>query len=119
MHGILESGTYPLIPVVSVRSPDQPLSPPPSNGSDSCIACSHVWYDGLGNPEGNAIPPCQLDRLRRLVRAVPLAEAPSPPSALWLYTISCPVEDGSKFKDIAIHMMMDTYKNASAILVLD
>jgi hypothetical protein len=30
-------------------------------------AISHVWSDGLGNPYSNALPRCQLLRLRRLI----------------------------------------------------
>jgi hypothetical protein len=37
-------------------------------------AISHVWSDGLGNPEKNALPECQLLRLRDLVRRTYLLE---------------------------------------------
>ncbi|KAI9768049.1 MAG: hypothetical protein M1839_004209 [Geoglossum umbratile] len=30
-------------------------------------AISHVWSDGLGNPESNALPRCQLSRLRDVI----------------------------------------------------
>lgn len=31
--------------------------------SSQYMAISHVWYDGLGNPEGNSLPSCQLRQL--------------------------------------------------------
>lgn len=32
--------------------------------ADKYVAISHVWFDGLGNSERNALPTCQLQRLR-------------------------------------------------------
>jgi hypothetical protein len=32
------------------------------------VAISHVWSDGLGNPQANALPLCQAQRLARLAR---------------------------------------------------
>jgi hypothetical protein len=34
------------------------------------IAISHVWADGLGNPQDNALPLCQLDKLKRELESV-------------------------------------------------
>ncbi|THC98295.1 hypothetical protein EYZ11_002228 [Aspergillus tanneri] len=33
----------------------------------SYTAISHVWSDGMGNPQSNSLPQCQLLRLRRLI----------------------------------------------------
>lgn len=69
------------------------------------IAISHVWIDGLGNPNANSLPVCQLARLRHLVEEVlsNFNRGPShidnihrnpekPPRPLfWLNTLLCPV----------------------------
>ena len=38
-------------------------------------AISHVWSDGLGNPRANALPECQLLRLRKLISESYLLES--------------------------------------------
>jgi hypothetical protein len=35
------------------------------------VAISHVWADGMGNPERNALPTCQLLKIKDLVDALP------------------------------------------------
>ena len=34
------------------------------------IAVSHVWSDGLGNPNGNALPSCQISELKAFLTAL-------------------------------------------------
>jgi hypothetical protein len=34
------------------------------------IAVSHVWADGLRNPTANALPSCQIEKLRKSVAAL-------------------------------------------------
>lgn len=42
------------------------------------IAVSHVWADGLGNPTANALPSCQIEKLRKSMTALlPLTSASS------------------------------------------
>jgi hypothetical protein len=74
---ILKEGAIPLIGVS--RSPtDQRLEVRiTSNKADtsrarsiSYTAISHVWRDGLGNPLGNALPLCQLQRLASMVERI-------------------------------------------------
>ncbi|KAJ4377263.1 hypothetical protein N0V83_000087 [Neocucurbitaria cava] len=36
------------------------------------VAISHVWADGMGDTEANALPGCQLRKVKRLVEALPL-----------------------------------------------
>lgn len=38
--------------------------------SDTYVAISHVWSDGLGNSDENALPICQLKKIRRSVEAI-------------------------------------------------
>ena len=57
------------IPLVSIEDTDDAaatyqLSIRPRSRTSKYIAISHVWADGLGNPNTNALPLCQMKRLR-------------------------------------------------------
>lgn len=57
------------IPLVSIETPNSPTNDQPTlslqkrTTRSSYTAISHVWIDGLGNPEANALPSCQLRQL--------------------------------------------------------
>ena len=38
----------------------------PNDQRNFCVAISHVWYDGLGNPNDNTMPHCQIPQLQEL-----------------------------------------------------
>ncbi|KAJ9610607.1 hypothetical protein H2200_005384 [Cladophialophora chaetospira] len=78
------------------------------------VAISHVWADGLGNPDSNALPSCQVLRLFDVLSK--LHQNYSTPKVFWLDTLCCPVGQG---RDLAISFMHRTYQEASAVLVLD
>lgn len=84
------------------------------------IALSHVWSDGLGNVQRNAIPLCQLRRLSKMVRNMP---GPSQNMVLfWLDTICVPPDSAKQFENaqqIAMGSMRDVYQLATGVLVLD
>ncbi|MCJ1306731.1 hypothetical protein MMC25_000374 [Agyrium rufum] len=95
------------------------------------VAISHVWADGLGNPFGNSLPICQLQRFvnsTKTFRAKSdrrdsgLEVDPSSPAQiplyLWLDTLCCPVEP-PEARSLAIENMRRTYREASHVLVLD
>lgn len=42
----------------------------PLRKGDLFVAISHVWFDGLGNSERNALPTCQIEKLRRSITAI-------------------------------------------------
>ena len=94
------------------------------------IAISHVWSGGLGNPNQNGLPECQVrelihrvHRLQRLTskRKGVRGHVGSEKEVLfWMDTFCIPV--GKAFKSarrIAIDSMALIYSGASAILVLD
>lgn len=102
--------------------------------STKYTAISHVWNDGLGNPNHNSLPKCQLERLVEQVRATDLSrqkrKAASQnqsfrephgqprPVNIWMDTLCIPVLDENlKFK--AINRMTPTYLRATNVLVLD
>ncbi|GAB1317791.1 Heterokaryon incompatibility domain-containing protein [Madurella fahalii] len=83
------------------------------------LVISHVWSDGLGNLENNALPECQLDRIHRLIQAAVASGNLDSSQYFWIDTLGVPV--GGKMRAIrrkAISMMANIYKAASAVLVL-
>lgn len=119
---ILCSGWIPLI-----RLPDPGAAPErPARielGSTAAvaeyIAISHVWSDGLGNVEQNAVPSCQLRRLAGLVRSLPEPFART--QYIWLDTICVPPDAAAmnEAQGLALERMRDVYEKATAVLVLD
>ena len=93
-------------------------------------AISHVWSGGLGNPNHNGLPECQvhglIDRIRRLQRltckrkGVQSRIRRDKEVLFWMDTFCIPVGENHKLtRRKAIDSMALIYSNASAILVLD
>lgn len=80
---------------------------------DNYVAISHVWSDGLGNENQNAIPMCQFERLSELV-----TECDGSPKAFWLDTLCFPLEPPDLY-ELAMIRMRSTYEDAWKVLVLD
>ena len=83
------------------------------------VAISHVWSDGLGNLDRNALPRCQLLRLSQMVRDLPGENCQG--FLLWCDTICIP-PDSAGIHDVqalAIGKMHEIYSKAEAVLVLD
>jgi hypothetical protein len=109
------------------------------------VAISHVWADGLGDTIGNSLPACQLDRLESFVTNLLLKHekqaweytslgkvsalvkeswnhAIGAPCLLWIDTLCVPrgeTEEMKNLRNVAINRMVDTYKEAFRVLVLD
>lgn len=81
-------------------------------------AVSHVWADGLGNPEDNALPICQLKRLRQQLRTVLTSHQFNMLPLLWIDTLCVPIKPETSRKE-AILAMRDIYKLAEFVWVLD
>ena len=84
-----------------------------SNSQSSYVAISHVWADGLGNPDFNALPICQVQRLSALVQKLLPAD-----TFLWCDTLCCPTGPPDA-KNRSLEQMKPVYEQASAVLVLD
>lgn len=56
------------IPLVSLSGEDMELRA--RNFNTVYVAISHVWADGLGNPRENALPTCQISKLRERLSAL-------------------------------------------------
>ncbi|KDQ13629.1 hypothetical protein BOTBODRAFT_188355 [Botryobasidium botryosum FD-172 SS1] len=92
----------------------------------SFVAISHVWSHGMGNPQENAIPLCQLKQIRSSISKLDekfqlgLRSDPGNAYAFWLDTLCIPVAPDLKaFRKEAMVLMGRTYRDASAVLVLD
>lgn len=82
------------------------------------IAYSHVWTHGLGNPRENALPSCQVIRLKHLSAALKRSRVRE--SAFWIDTLCIPVAHEYKmFRKVAIGHLATTFREASHVLVLD
>ena len=90
--------------------------------ADSYVAISHVWADGLGNPQANTMPRCQLVYLQEKVNWVcshhESCASNDPSVAFWIDTLCVPLHD-KQARRIAISKMKEVYHNAKLVIVLD
>ena len=115
---IIESAEIQPVVIVSSESDSTfCLEVQPSNSHQRYVAISHVWMDGMGNQDGNALPRCQLRRLQRLVNSL-YGTAQTEAIPFWIDTLCVPREPRES-RDKAINKMEDTYRNADKVLVLD
>lgn len=118
VSAFIKDGKTPLIRIEVERSGDVILHVKGvSAGSiGSYIALSHVWHDGLGNPEANSLPLCQLLRLHKMT--TPSWSRTS--DWFWLDTLCVPVgSDHEEGKRLAISSMASVYQDAAVVLVVD
>jgi hypothetical protein len=85
-----------------------------SEQTSSFVAISHVWSDGLGNNEKNAIPRCQFDRLSDLASRL----FDGQPQPFWLDTLCFPLGPQDIY-DLALIRMHKSYADAHKVLLLD
>ena len=109
----LKKGTLPL----ALYTDDPPkLRMYSSAARTRYVAISHVWAQGLGNQNANALPRCQLRRLSAMVNELyPSSQRPVP---FWIDTLSCPTEP-EEATSLAIVQMRNTYAGADKVLVID
>ncbi|KAI4185090.1 MAG: hypothetical protein L6R41_004329 [Letrouitia leprolyta] len=84
------------------------------------LALSHVWTDGLGNRQENALPRCQFHSLRSLLINLRLSLNLDDHQELllWCDTMCCPVGPAD-LKTLALTKMNRIYQEATCVLVLD
>ena len=119
---VLRSGSLPLLDITEGQSLSElSVSIVPSTSTAPWVALSHVWADGLGNPVDNALPRCQLQRLKQLIRTLVSTSngnEESPEALLWVDTLCCPVApEGAKKR--ALTEMKRTYQQATYVLVIE
>ncbi|EMD34284.1 hypothetical protein CERSUDRAFT_107500 [Gelatoporia subvermispora B] len=83
--------------------------------SSSCgtpyVAISHVWVDGLGSTTEDGLPTCELRRLATITHQLVKG------GSLWLDALCIP--NDKVRRKCAIGLMGETYRGASAVLVVD
>lgn len=80
------------------------------------ITFSHVWADGMGNPDENTLPLCQVQKLRFKAREIMGDEHLR--FYVWIDTLCVPVAP-DKLRKAAILQMRQIYEGATAVLVFD
>ena len=121
ISSILRSGC---IPIIHVPIFPEDRSPPQvkvldyhSNGIEF-IAFSHVWAHGIGNPKQNALPSCQILRLKYVSAKSATVWFRQP--AFWIDTLCIPVAPEYKTaRKLAIARLAGTFRQARQVLVLD
>ncbi len=97
------------------------------------LAISHVWKDGLGNPDSNALPRCQVKHIGKLLlelegswlgEMATIAEYKKPGYRLtvnfWMDTFCIPVQPRlQELRNGCIGQMRKIYQSAAAVLVFD
>ena len=117
VRSILRNSQIPLF-AISGSGDDIRIHVVPSESTRKYVAISHVWSDGLGNPDENSLPKCQLQLLKKcLVNLEGLGSDPCH-RLLWMDTICVPTTSDAG-RAAAILAMRKTYEEAEAVLVLD
>ena len=97
------------------------------------FAFSHVWKEGLGNPDANVLPKCQVIRIANILLELEISEQGKfiiieeyehPGRRLtvpfWIDTFCIPVSPQSQdLRNICIARMRKIYESATAVIALD
>lgn len=78
------------------------------------VTISHVWSHGLGNPQANSLPECQLRILHQRI----MDSDPQQLHYFWIDTLCVPIEPPTARRR-AIEKMKDIYRSSELVLVLD
>ena len=109
------------IPLVKMSFDTQSKSPQMSIETfappDPFVAISHVWAEGAGNVQANALHSCLLLEISDLVRKLP-GNTARKSMAFWIDTICVPVKPPD-MQTLALNKMREPYEYASSVLVLD
>ncbi|KAK4031246.1 hypothetical protein C8A01DRAFT_51599 [Parachaetomium inaequale] len=146
IRSVIDAGGIPIVRVKVSRGGDVHLEVSAADSGARYIAISHVWSDGLGNPQANSLPQCQLAYLARSIKrlmppmpdftrglvgipplnmaidAKNMAITWSSTEWFWLDTLCIPVGADARsitLKSKAINQMAAIYAGAHQVLVLD
>jgi hypothetical protein len=146
IRSIIDAGGIPIVRVKVSRGGDVHLEVRAADSGARYIAISHVWSDGLGNPQANSLPQCQLAYLARSIKRLmpPMSDSTrgvvgipqlnmaidaksmaitwSSTEWFWLDTLCIPVGADARsitLKSKAINQMAAIYAGAHQVLVLD
>ncbi|KAI4265388.1 MAG: hypothetical protein L6R35_007123, partial [Caloplaca aegaea] len=115
---ILEQGSIPLISMMP--GPDHEalkMSVKDLAQGHHFVAISHVWAEGSGNVNDNALQTCLLKDISEQVRKLPW-DGSSSDFAFWIDTLCVPVRP-RHLQVLALNKMRIPYERADHVLVLD
>jgi len=146
LRTIVAEGGIPLAFLKQNKNGDISLAVKAATSTDSYVAFSHVWSDGLGNKRANSLPECQLKRLARYIESQPplgtdmsaghffaidfvrMKVGSDRSKFFWIDTLCIPVrqkrptspEEGKDYlKSLSIAKITPTFAGASRVIVLD
>jgi hypothetical protein len=143
MRSIVEGGGIPIAFLKTGNDGKISLGVKAATATDSYIAFSHVWSDGLGNTKGNSLPECQIKRLAKYVNNSPKLTSnfarghffsvdtmrldfSDRPKFFWIDTLCIPVGDKdddyahiSDLRQRAIGTITPTFARANRVIILD
>ncbi|KAI4159464.1 MAG: hypothetical protein L6R39_000366 [Caloplaca ligustica] len=118
---ILEQGSIPLVKLT--QDPESKASRIIIIDAAQCqnfTAISHIWAEGAGSVQDNALHSCILEEISNLVSKLPWV--PREPGrsdfAFWIDTLCVPVRP-PELQSLALNNMRVPYERASGVLVLD
>lgn len=120
ISSLLRKGATPVISVRLMQTDSQKVITEIQDSTlvDQYVAISHVWSDGLGNSDANALYYCQLQRIQDMINDLKMAIASSGPIHFWIDTLCIPVHNVQD-RRLALGNMAKYYSEASCVLVLD
>ncbi|KAI1323149.1 hypothetical protein F5Y16DRAFT_384553 [Xylariaceae sp. FL0255] len=118
---VIKSGKIPLVSIENHLGSQPKLQIHSRSPGSQYNAISHVWADGLGNFQANAIPTCRLLQINHSLRKLQFIDPNSKNSFLfWMDTLCIPTGHQHKSLRMAqIDSMASIYIGAAAVLVLD
>lgn len=146
LRQIVSEGGVPLISIQQTDNGKITLGVEKFKNSSRYVAISHVWSDGMGNPDDNALPQCILARMAAHFETLPFSPCEHPsswltglvaytkhivqlagfriednsPQLFWMDTLCIPVgDDHVHLRKMAINQMALIYAAASQVLILD
>lgn len=114
---ILSKGSIPLIEIEDQGVADLPKINIREVADDhDFVAISHLWAEGSGNPDDNALHGCLLSHMSTLINQLPKDEDKTMP--FWLDTLCVPLRP-PELQTLALNKMREPYERAKHVLVLD
>lgn len=111
LREILEAGETPVFDLKDSKDPDSAELVILSDKSKGYVAISHIWSEGLGSYESNSLQYCEIKRLFKMIRALPVMD-----KLLWIDTLAVPVLN-DELKHYAIGQMRHVYKDHHVLLL--
>ncbi|KAL8953117.1 MAG: hypothetical protein Q9222_001000 [Ikaeria aurantiellina] len=115
---ILEQGSIPVVTIDLGANPDLPrVAIHDIAKVQNFVAVSHVWAEGAGNVEDNALHSCLLKNISDLVKKI-VPDTGDGIIPFWIDTLCVPVHP-PHLQRLALNNMRIPYERAESVLVLD